>query len=188
MQVSSIDTKTCFRGTSQTKTYVRKSSHRTYIHINHESWTGGAPIYKSITSDKIPHPQTLRTCKYFHFKTTFMCARSIAGVPSSQALPGYLITAPPFVCVPAVIGVLACGFQTKKNQINIWLQHYWTAASPTGLTERGEATGPTGDQAESKRASSGRLDLLLTFSCFLPRATKYHSKKIRAFRISRHFW
>jgi hypothetical protein len=107
---------------------------------------------------------TLRTYKYFHFKTTFMCPRSIAGVPSSQALPGYLITAPPFVCVPAVIGVLACGFQTKKNQINIWLQHYWTAASPTGLTERGEATGPTGDQAESKRASSRRPDLPVSIS------------------------
>ena len=31
----------------------------------------------------------------------------IAGVPSSQALPGFLITAPPSVCVPDVIGVLA---------------------------------------------------------------------------------
>ena len=38
---------------------------------------------------------------------------SIAGVPSSQALPGFLITAPPSVCVPDVIGALACGFQTN---------------------------------------------------------------------------
>jgi len=38
----------------------------------------------------------------------------IAGVPSIQTLPGYLITAPPSVCVPDVIGALACGFQTKK--------------------------------------------------------------------------
>jgi len=38
---------------------------------------------------------TLPTYKYTHFKTTFMCPspRSIAGVPSSQALTGYLITA-----------------------------------------------------------------------------------------------
>jgi len=43
---------------------------------------------------------------------------SIAGVPSSQALPGYLITAPPFVCVPDVIGALACGFQTQKKKTN----------------------------------------------------------------------
>jgi len=43
---------------------------------------------------------TLPTYKYIHFKTTFMCPRSIAGVPSGQALPGYLITAPPSVCVP----------------------------------------------------------------------------------------
>jgi len=38
------------------------------------------------------------------------------GVPSSQALPGYLITAPPSVCVPDVIGALACGFQAKKKK------------------------------------------------------------------------
>ena len=36
-------------------------------------------------------------------------------MPSSQALSGFLITAPPSVCVPDVIGALACGFQTKKN-------------------------------------------------------------------------
>ena len=30
----------------------------------------------------------------------------IAGVPSNQGLPGFLITAPPSVCVPAAIGVL----------------------------------------------------------------------------------
>jgi len=51
----------------------------------------------------------------------YMCMRlpfipwSIAGVPSSssQALLGYLITAPPSVCVPDVIGMLAFGFQTN---------------------------------------------------------------------------
>ena len=35
---------------------------------------------------------TLPTYEYIHFKTRFMCPRSIARVPSSQALPGYLIT------------------------------------------------------------------------------------------------
>jgi len=51
-----------------------------------------------------------------------MCMRlpfilwSIAGVPSSQALPGFLITAPPPVCVPDVIDALDCGFQTKKKK------------------------------------------------------------------------
>ena len=50
-----------------------------------------------------------------------MCMRlpfvtwSIAGVSSSQALPGYLITAPPFVCVPAVIGVLTVWIQNQKK-------------------------------------------------------------------------
>ena len=43
----------------------------------------------------------------------------IAGVPSSQTLPGFLSTAPPSMCVPDVIGALACGFQTKKNTNNL---------------------------------------------------------------------
>jgi hypothetical protein len=42
----------------------------------------------------------------------------IAGVPSSQRLPGFLSTAPPSVCVPDVIGALVCGFQTKKKNGN----------------------------------------------------------------------
>ena len=41
---------------------------------------------------------------------------SISGVPSSQALPGYLITAPPSLCVSDALGTLACGFQTKKKR------------------------------------------------------------------------
>jgi len=69
----------------------------------------------------------LQTCEYILFKTTFMCPRSIVGVPLSQALPGYVITATPFVCVPAVIGVLACGFQTKKNQKT---NKVWTETTP----------------------------------------------------------
>jgi len=40
----------------------------------------------------------------------------IAGVPSSQALPGNVITAPPSVCVPDVLGVLAVWIQTQKNK------------------------------------------------------------------------
>jgi len=34
-------------------------------------------------------------------------------VPLSQALPGYLITAPPFVCVPGVLGALA---ETQRHR------------------------------------------------------------------------
>ena len=41
----------------------------------------------------------------------------IAGVPSSQALPGFLIiTAPLSVCVPAVIGMLAVWIQNQKRE------------------------------------------------------------------------
>ena len=42
-----------------------------------------------------------------------------AGVPSSQALSGCLITAPPFVCVSAVLGALAVWIQNQKKQIGI---------------------------------------------------------------------
>jgi len=41
---------------------------------------------------------------------------SIAGVPSGQALPGYLITAPPSVCVPAVLGALTVWIQNQKKE------------------------------------------------------------------------
>jgi len=49
-----------------------------------------------------------------------MCMRlpfiswSTAGVPSSQSLPGYLITAPPSVCVPDVLGAIAVWIQNQK--------------------------------------------------------------------------
>jgi len=37
-------------------------------------------------------------------------------VPSSQALPGFLITAPPPVFVPAFLGVLAVWIQNPKKK------------------------------------------------------------------------
>ena len=40
----------------------------------------------------------------------------IAGVPSSQALPGFLITAPPSVCVSYVLGALAVWIQTQEKK------------------------------------------------------------------------
>jgi len=45
----------------------------------------------------------------------------IAGVPSSQAFPGFLITAPPSVCVPAVIGVLTVWNQKQKKNQNCFV-------------------------------------------------------------------
>jgi len=42
----------------------------------------------------------------------------IAGVPSSQALPGFLIiTAPPSVCVPDATGALAVWIQNQKKKM-----------------------------------------------------------------------
>jgi len=40
---------------------------------------------------------------------------SIAGVPSSQALPDFLITASPPVCVPEVLGALAAWIQNQNK-------------------------------------------------------------------------
>ena len=36
---------------------------------------------------------------------------------SAFELPGFLITTPPSVCVPDVIGALACGFQKQNKKI-----------------------------------------------------------------------
>jgi len=44
----------------------------------------------------------------------------IAGVPLSQALPGFLITAPPSVCVSAVLVSLAVWIQNQKNKKKAW--------------------------------------------------------------------
>jgi len=41
------------------------------------------------------------------------------GVPSSQALPGYLITAPTSVCVSDVIGALAVWIQKQKQKTSL---------------------------------------------------------------------
>jgi len=52
----------------------------------------------------------------------YMCMRlpfipwSIVGVPSSQALLGYLLTAPQFECVPAVLGPLGEWIQNRKKE------------------------------------------------------------------------
>jgi len=61
---------------------------------------------------------TLLKYKYIHFKTTFTCPRSIVGVPSSQALLGFLITAPPSVLDLVVLGGLAVWIQTQKKNRN----------------------------------------------------------------------
>jgi len=57
----------------------------------------------------------------------------IAGVPSSQALPGFLITAPPCVWVSAVLGVLAVWIQKKRGSFFEFLappkeQLFWRQA------------------------------------------------------------
>ena len=57
--------------------------------------------------------------RYIHFTTKIMCPRSIAGVPSSQVLPGYLITAPSSVCVPDVLSALTVWIQNQKVKTNL---------------------------------------------------------------------
>ena len=48
----------------------------------------------------------------------------IAGVPSSQALLGFLITAPPSVCVSAVLGALAVWIQNQKKKKDLNPAHW----------------------------------------------------------------
>ena len=57
---------------------------------------------------------------------------SIAGVPSSQALPGFFITAPTSVCVPDVLGALAVWIQnhTKKNYKVAKVRHSHSLLAP----------------------------------------------------------
>ena len=56
-----------------------------------------------------------------YFKTTIIKQNIktilIAGVPLSQALPGFLITAHPSVCVPHVIDVLVVWIQNQKKKM-----------------------------------------------------------------------
>jgi len=56
----------------------------------------------------------------------------IAGVPSSQALLGFLITAPPSVCVPGVIGVLAVWIPQKKRGVAGTFGHLGIPGNRTG--------------------------------------------------------
>jgi len=98
----------------------------------------------TLTNNKCDYPQQINSYHYvcvlhpcpvvldvysvlFPFSlTTCACvcnSWSIAGMPSSQALPGFLITAPPSLCVPDVIGtpVVWIPNQTKeKNTEGGW--------------------------------------------------------------------
>ena len=68
-------------------------------------------------------------CAYanVYFKTPIIKQNTkiilIAGVPSRQALPGFLITAPPSVCVPDVIGVLAVWIQKQNKKLKKCFAH-----------------------------------------------------------------
>jgi len=74
-----------------------------------------------------------------YFKTTIIKQNIIiiliAGVPSSQALLGYLITAPPSVCVPDVLGVVAVWIQnqTKKGKKKDAVNHSLRVADHTNM-------------------------------------------------------
>jgi len=59
------------------------------------------------STKKTKKNQSAKHNNYIHFKTTFVCPRSIAGVPSSQALTAFLITAPPSVLGPHTMHALA---------------------------------------------------------------------------------
>ena len=58
-------------------------------------------------------------CLFYLISFVCFCHLShgpFVGVPSSQALPGFLITAPSPVLIPAVHGTLAVWIQNQKNK------------------------------------------------------------------------
>ena len=71
--------------------------------------------------------------------SVYMCVRmlsspkSIVGVPSSRALPGFPVNAPPPVCAPAVIGALAVWRQIKTKKTG----GYAEEARVVGVLNRG---------------------------------------------------
>jgi len=83
----------------------------------------------------------------------------IVGVPSSQVLPGFLITAPPSVCVSAVIGVLAVWIQNPPPKKKTYI-----TANPTwgDLFENSELKARTSllPRFSEKRRSSFELSAL----------------------------
>ena len=93
--------------------------HTTCMHLC-RNWVVNCVAAKQTKNQKTTYQTNNKQIHFF--KTTFMCPRSIAGVPSSQAaaLPGYLITASPSVCVPDVLGVLALWIENqKKKQLSL---------------------------------------------------------------------
>jgi len=62
--------------------------------------------------------------EYMFMRLTFI-PWSIAEVPSRQALPGYLITVPPSVCVPDAIGALAVWIQKQNKKTERTSRENW---------------------------------------------------------------
>jgi len=57
-------------------------------------------------------------CKCLLQNNNHKSKHKIAEVPSSQAFPVFLITAPPSLCVPAVLVALAVWIQNQENKKN----------------------------------------------------------------------
>ena len=80
-------------------------------------------IHKHMNRNSYINNYNLCLCVLFYSSFVYTCVcvflhiqvRCGSAVRFGQALPGFLITAPPFVCVPDVLGALARGFQTKKK-------------------------------------------------------------------------
>jgi len=66
-----------------------------------------------------------------------LISSSIAGVPASRALPGFPMTAPPPVCVPAVSGALAVWRQRRKKNTQAWIDN---AIQPVNLSQTDKQT------------------------------------------------
>jgi len=96
------NTKQSTKNTNNDNTKIYK----TYIHYQHTS----TPL-----QNIIPRPKYTTNIQIHHFKTMFMCPRSIAGVNwGASGLPSYCT---PPVGVPAVIGAFIATLQKKGYMV-----------------------------------------------------------------------
>jgi len=76
----------------------------------------------------IPIPKSTTNIHIHHFKPTFICPRSNAGVPFDlSGASGLHYYCAPLVCVPAVIGLLAVWQHNKpktKNHFSSYLRYH----------------------------------------------------------------
>ena len=83
----------------------------------YQTHLSGCSAFPESRLQSLPHPYSPLRANAF-LRITNIKTILVAGVPSSQALPGFLITAPPSVCVSAVLVSLVVWIQNQKKSKN----------------------------------------------------------------------